>query len=239
MSFDGILWIIIYAFIATVIIIAILKKCKIIKKKEKTPTRQAIEIIVIIFVALLIVGLMVVEWIRQEEFRKDFVTEYTHKEPPQNDPIIYTTPKSVATDTVTDAPTAVPTPDPTPIPTPEPTEKPLQTIFDNEYVTIQFDYANIRYISFRVKNKTKATLSFDADAIAINGVDLGYPRGGGKIAPNSTGYIGFETENNLSSPVERLSGTIEIMDFSDAATFKDSDQGSEWKYEVTIDMEIA
>lgn len=75
MSFDGILWIIIYAFLAIVIIIAILKKCKVIKKKEKTPTRQAIEISVIVFVALLIVGLMVVEWIRQEEFRRNFVTE--------------------------------------------------------------------------------------------------------------------------------------------------------------------
>lgn len=93
-------------------------------------------------------------------------------------------------------------------------------IYDDEYVTINFigceQNANgEQYLVFSVENKTEVTLTFQSDAMAINGTDLGKIVGSDYIAPQSKGEIRFNAKKELPtmSP-ELLSGSITVVDFS-------------------------
>ncbi len=70
-------------------------------------------------------------------------------------------------------------------------------------------------IYFSVENKTQSELSFQADAFAIDGRDLGYISGSDSIAASSTGDISYSTEDEIptDSP-DRITGTIRVIDFS-------------------------
>ncbi len=92
-------------------------------------------------------------------------------------------------------------------------------VYDDEYVTISFlgceKKSGNDYMVFYAVNKTKASLTFDANSMAINGESLGYVYGIESVAPESKGKIRFKTEEQFPTmEPDTISGEIDVYDFS-------------------------
>ena len=92
-------------------------------------------------------------------------------------------------------------------------------IYDDEYVTISFlgceKKSGRDYMVFYVVNKTKASLTFDANSMAVNGESLGYIYGIESIAPESKGKIRFKADEQFPTmEPDTISGEIDVYDFS-------------------------
>lgn len=95
-------------------------------------------------------------------------------------------------------------------------------VYDDEYVTIEFagcrapaedDWVNYYYADFNIKNKTDATLTFQPQSLAFDGISY-QVNGSEKVAPQSTGKVSFYTDKILPvNGVAKTSGEVNVIDF--------------------------
>lgn len=106
-------------------------------------------------------------------------------------------------------------------------------LHDDEYVTISYlgcekDSRDRTQVVLLVQNKTDYTLSFQSDAIALDGFDLGHPTGSDDVAPQSKGKIHFHVEEEPENMTPAtFSATLKVIDFSKEMTGSQS-------YKVTV-----
>lgn len=109
-------------------------------------------------------------------------------------------------------------------------------VYDDQYVTIEF--AGCRqgtgynekyyYADFNIKNKTDATLTFQLDSIAFDGISYQIS-GSEEVAPQSTGKISFYTydEKLPVGGVGKTSGQISVIDW-DKTVFGKQSYDAKW-----------
>lgn len=96
-------------------------------------------------------------------------------------------------------------------------------LWDDQNVTITYSrcyseetWLGVEYnVEFIVENKTDVELSFQMGTVALDGFSYSVS-GSEDVAAHSKGYIKFYSEDPLpTSGVEKISGKIKVIDFSD------------------------
>lgn len=111
-------------------------------------------------------------------------------------------------------------------------------LWDDQYVTITYSrvyseeswiWGITYYTEFIVENKTDVEMTFQMDTVALNG--FSYTVSGSEaVAAHSKGYVKFETTEVLpTSNIEKISGKIRAIDFSDTLDFDGS-----WGYDIAF-----
>lgn len=100
------------------------------------------------------------------------------------------------------------------------------TVYDDKNVTIEFAGCTLEkpyewsktqyyYANFNIKNKTDVELTFQPGSLSFNGFSYNSFFGSEKVAPKSTGKVGFYTETQIStSGIYKTSGKIKVIDLS-------------------------
>lgn len=86
------------------------------------------------------------------------------------------------------------------------------------------------YINCIVTNKTEVELTFQTDAISINGWSYGSLSGSDDIAKNSTGRIQFQTTEEIPTTVTSITGDIRVIDFSETVI--------DWSYDAGFNVTV-
>ena len=97
-------------------------------------------------------------------------------------------------------------------------------VYDDKYVTIEFvgcrapeedGWSTDYYADFNITNKTDAELTFQPEAISLNGISYQF-YGSGEVAPQSTGKVSFYTEDVIpTSDISKTTGTISVIDWEE------------------------
>lgn len=92
-------------------------------------------------------------------------------------------------------------------------------VYEDEYVTISYshigepDWMDRRGVVFTVENKTDYVLTFQADSLAINGIDLGNISMSDEISPQSTGEISAKSDKVTATTVSKISGQFRVIEW--------------------------
>lgn len=98
-------------------------------------------------------------------------------------------------------------------------ETPTTLVYEDEYVTISYshigepDWMDRRGVVFTVENKTDYVLTFQADSLAINGIDLGNISMSDEISPQSTGEISAKSDKVTATTVSKISGQFRVIEW--------------------------
>jgi hypothetical protein len=97
---------------------------------------------------------------------------------------------------------------------PKPVVKEPIQIYTDDKVTISFKEVSAEGVKFLVENKTNATITIQADSVAVNGFSSNNIMMSDDISPMSKGYAIAQT-NELSEAGEptNISGGLTIIDF--------------------------
>lgn len=92
-------------------------------------------------------------------------------------------------------------------------KEPIQ-VYSDDKVTISFKEVSAEGIKFLVENKTNATITIQADSVAVNGFSSNNIMMSDDISPKSKGYAIAQT-NELSEAGEakNISGGLTVIDF--------------------------
>ena len=91
-------------------------------------------------------------------------------------------------------------------------------VFENEIARITFhgtetDWQGHGVLVFTAENRTYRILTFQSDAMSVDGMDIGFVMGSSTIAPQSTGRIRFTgREPFVSMTPTTITGNIRIID---------------------------
>ena len=94
-------------------------------------------------------------------------------------------------------------------------------IYEDDYVKICYMstgramYGTEEYVNFAVENKTDGVLTFQAECIAINGVDLGYVSMSDDISPQSKGRIRGRVDVSIPEVPNTITGQLIVIDFDE------------------------
>jgi hypothetical protein len=98
-----------------------------------------------------------------------------------------------------------------------PKEKAPVQIYTDSKVTISFKEVTVEGIKLLVENKTNATITIQADSIALNGFSSNDIMMSDDISPKSKGYAIVRTaELSEAGEPETLSGGLTIIDFDES-----------------------
>ena len=112
-------------------------------------------------------------------------------------------------------------------------------VYDDKYVTIEFagctkekpyEWSDPEYYAnFNITNKTDAELTFDIDAIALDGISYQISDME-EVAPQSTGKISFSAYDVVLpiGGISKTSGKIRVIDMDDELTAWDYDYDVKW-----------
>lgn len=95
------------------------------------------------------------------------------------------------------------------------------TVYEDNYVKINFlksgthpAYSWYDCVTFLVENKTNAVLTFQAECISIDGMDIGNIIMSDPISPQSKGYIYAKVDDmSLNRSPSTISGQLRVIDF--------------------------
>ena len=107
-------------------------------------------------------------------------------------------------------------------------------LYDDDFITISFSrvYSEENYwgeteyyIELLGTNKTNVELKITSSAISINGFSYDVNGNSVRIAPDSTGYLRYTTDDNVELPmtITKISGKLQVADFSETMHFNDSE----------------
>lgn len=110
-------------------------------------------------------------------------------------------------------------------------------VYDDKYVTIEFagcrekkSYSTTTYYAdFNIKNKTDVTLTFQAEAIAFDGISY-QVSGSEDVAPQSTGKVSFYTYDEILpvGGISKTSGEVSVIDMEKLFTSEESSYNAKW-----------
>lgn len=107
-------------------------------------------------------------------------------------------------------------------------------LYSDDYITLTYSrvyqkdsiWGDEYHVEFMVENKTGSQLNFYCDAISLNGFSYKISGYNNSVAPNSSGYIDFYTDDNSALPltgITAVSGKIDVYDDTETLRFNDSD----------------
>lgn len=111
-------------------------------------------------------------------------------------------------------------------------------IYEDEYVKINYKstghplYSSNCQVNFWVENKTNGVLTFQAECISLDGIDMGYISMSDSISPQSKGIISARTSHSKSDSPKTISGQLKVIDF-DKDIFVGNKAGKQ-SYDVTF-----
>lgn len=111
-------------------------------------------------------------------------------------------------------------------------------IYEDEYVKISYKsighplYSSDCQVNFWVENKTDGVLTFQAECISLDGLDMGYISMSDPITPQSKGIISARTSSTKSDSPKSISGQLRVIDF-DKKIFSGTLLGKQ-SYDVTF-----
>lgn len=106
-------------------------------------------------------------------------------------------------------------------------------LYDDDFITISFSrvYSEENYwgeteyyIELLGTNKTNVELSAKSWTMSLNGFSYNLENDSYSIAPDSSGYLRYKSEDNVELPmtISKISGKLEITDFSETLHFNDN-----------------
>ena len=111
-------------------------------------------------------------------------------------------------------------------------------IYEDEYVKISYKsighplYSYDCQVNFWVENKTNGVLTFQAECISLDGLDMGYISMSDPITPQSKGIISARTSSLKYDSPKSISGQLRVIDF-DKQIFNGALLGKQ-SYDVTF-----
>lgn len=99
------------------------------------------------------------------------------------------------------------------------------TVFEDSYVKINYlktgthpTYTWYDCVTFLIENKTNAVLTFQAECISLDGMDIGNITMSDPISPQSKGYIYAKvSDTSLNRSPSTISGQLRVIDFDKKA----------------------